>query len=443
MPSVARRLPTPLLAFAFALGVYSFAAGPTLARQSIAPHYVYLAEAMLHGRLDLVQPPSSYDLLIVEGRAYVAGSPMPAMLLLPFVALFGAGLSDILFSVIVGALNVALVQGLFKQWRLTLLFAFGAPQLYLAALGTSWFNAHVVAILFALLALRAALGRRRWFLAGLWLACAGFARPTVLFGAPFFLICIWLTQAQRDRLRALAAFGAAVALGVAAHGLYNAARFGSPADFGYQYTAGAPNITTAYARYGGFNPRFMPCNLFISILGPPEFNGYVPPLTYTLCAYLVQGVNLSDPSAPIAPNPLGMSVFVATPALVLLFAARRREGWTLAAWIGLLSTLFPLWMYHNTGSIQFGYRYWMDAAPLWLLLLSLALSARPGSLRSTPAAERRGPTEAQGAQRLARSSLPIVEFLIAISIAINIWGFLWMFEKLNGVTWFSVVLGGA
>ena len=112
MLPLVRCIPSAWIAFSLALATYSLAAGPTLTRPSIAPDYVYLADALLHGRLDLAQPPSSYDLLVVDGRAYVAGSPMPAILLLPFVAVFGVGVSDILFGIVVGALNTALVHDL-------------------------------------------------------------------------------------------------------------------------------------------------------------------------------------------------------------------------------------------------------------------------------------------------------------------------------------------
>jgi hypothetical protein len=479
MPLQHRCIPAPVLTFVLALVLYSLAAGPTLFRQSLAPHYVYLADAMLHGQLYLEQPPSSYDLLVVDGRAYVAGSPMPAILLMPLVAVFGASVSDILFGVVAGALNVALVHAIFKRWWLTLLFALGTPHLYLASLGSVWFNAHVVAVLFGLLAVKVAIAKPneagcltlrgssvRWFVAGFFLACAGFARPTMLFGGVFFLILMWLSLVGESPIaetpgheslsrisrclrvlvvnwRPFAAFAAAVGLGLAAHGLYNAARFGSPADFGYQYAAGAPNITSAYLQYGGFNPRFLPCNLFVSIANPPEINGYVPPILYDLCGYLLDGVNLSDPSALITPNPLGMSLFIVTPAFALLFAARRHDTLTRAAWLGLLATMIPLWMYHNTGSLQFGYRYWLDAAPMWLLLLarfspglarrrSVALSARPGSVTlglsgdMTPSGHR---PDGSGENR-RRASLAWA--LLLASVVINVWGFLWMFEKFTG-----------
>ena len=80
-----------------------------------------------------------------------------------------------------------------------------------------------------------------------------------------------------------------------------------------------------------------------------------------------------------------------------------------AAWIGLLTTLIPLWFYHNTGSLQFGWRYLFDAAPMWIILL------------------------AAGMQKVTR----LKQGLILVSIAINLWGLLWMFEKLNGVSWWK------
>jgi hypothetical protein len=208
-------------------------------------------------------------------------------------------------------------------------------------------------------------------------------------------------------MRNVALFGIAVALGIGAHFVYNYARFKSFTDFGYAYVTGADNITSVYARYGGFNPRFAPCNLAVSLLSPPEVNGVVPSFITDTCAYLLKGVNLADNSAPITPNPLGMSVFFVTPALVLIFAAFKRDPLILAAWVGLLATLIPLWFYHNTGSLQFGWRYLFDAAPMWIILL------------------------AAGMQKVTR----LKQGLILVSIAINLWGLWWMFEKLNGVGW--------
>jgi hypothetical protein len=458
-----------LRVFLLALLAYGLSAQVWSHAVSLTPHYVYLANALLHGHVDLIQlPPTTYDLLHFNGRWFVAGSPMPSIMMLPFVAIFGVGFSDVLFSVVLGAIDVALVYSLLgifveqnspviarsaqhdeatsivyseiasrptgtrndinivisesaRRW-ITLLFALGTPFWYLASLGTYWFTAHVVAVFFALLATREALTRQRWFLVGLWLTCAGFSRPSVLFLAPFFLIIICyssLVIAKHPRgtrrpsrmayyvMRNLMLFGAALAIGVGVHFAYNYARFKSFSDFGYAYVAGAGNITSVYARYGGFNPRFAPCDLAVSLLSPPEVNGSVPTFITQACAYLLQGVNISDTSALITPNPLGMSIFFVTPALLLIFTTFKRDPLILAAWIGLLTTLIPLWLYHNTGSLQFGWRYLFDAAPMWIILLAAAM------------------------QKVTR----LKQGLILVSIAINLWGLLWMFEKLSGVSW--------
>ena len=96
--------------------------------------------------------------------------PLPAVLLMPFVAIFGLATNSQLFGVFLGAINVALA------WRMTMrltdrravavlatvFFGFGTVAWYASMLSTTWFLAHVVAITFILLAITLALdGERR------------------------------------------------------------------------------------------------------------------------------------------------------------------------------------------------------------------------------------------------------------------------------------------
>lgn len=102
-----------LRVFLLALFIYAFSAQVWSHTVSLAPHYVYLAQSLLHGHVDLIQlPPTTYDLLSFNGRWFVAGSPLPSIMMLPFVAIFGVGFSDILFSIVLGAIDVALVYEL-------------------------------------------------------------------------------------------------------------------------------------------------------------------------------------------------------------------------------------------------------------------------------------------------------------------------------------------
>lgn len=371
--------------FVAALALYAASAGVTLSRGSLAPHYVYLAYSLLRGHLDLVTlPPTTYDLLAYQGKWFVAGSPLPAILLMPFVALWGLGVSDIPFGIVIGAFDVAAMYDLLgivqvsesaRRW-LTALFAAGTVHWYVAAIGSYWFNAHVVAVLFVTLFARETLcgGARHAspLRAGLWLALAGLARPTALFAAPFFVVWTWLHKrgqlspdgagegARQSFLKAMAGFGVVLALGVGVHLAYNAARFGSPPDFGYAYVQGAENITSAYARYGGFNLRFAPFNLYVSLFRPPDVLHQFP---------------------FVRPSPWGMSLFITTPAFFYIFWTFRRRvqdrSVVIASWAGLLGVMIPLWMYHNTGSFQFGYRYSLDAAPFLMLLTAIGMQGQP------------------------------------------------------------------
>ena len=402
--------------FAAALGLYATSAGVTLNYGSLAPHYIHLAYSLLRGHVDLVKlPPVAYDLLVYQGKWFVAGSPLPAILLMPFVAAWGLWMSDIPFGVVVGALNVALIYDLLgsvqvsssaRRW-LTALFAAGTVHWYAAVVGSYWLNAHVVAVLFVTLYVRETLSRGRGWLAGLWLALAVLARPTVMFGAAFFGAWTWQQQrAARPFLRAVLPFGLALALGVAIHLAYNAVRFGSPLDFGYAYVHGAENITDMYARYGGFNLSFVPRNLYVSLLCPP---------------YIL-------PRFPfLQPNPWGMSLFLTTPAFLYLFRTFRRKPLIVASWVGLLCVMIPLWMYHNTGSLQFGYRYSLDVAPFLLLLTACGMFPQIADLKH-PASN----VEAMGKINLLQGGL------IIISILVNWAGMAWMFKHFNGFGWMAM-----
>ncbi len=78
-------------------------------------YFNYLADAFLHGQLYLrLMPPTTTDLVYFGGRYFLYWPPLPAILLLPFVAMFGANFSDTLFTLSVGVLNVALVSALLR-----------------------------------------------------------------------------------------------------------------------------------------------------------------------------------------------------------------------------------------------------------------------------------------------------------------------------------------
>lgn len=64
-------------------------------------HFVYLADAFLHGRLGVTGSGMALQELVPRnGNFYVVYPPMPAAILMPFVAAFGTSVDQSLISII-------------------------------------------------------------------------------------------------------------------------------------------------------------------------------------------------------------------------------------------------------------------------------------------------------------------------------------------------------
>jgi hypothetical protein len=81
-----------------------------LLKQSAGPHFVYQADALLHGQFENRMPaPNDNDWIRYEGKTYVCFPPAPAVLMMPLVAIFGIHFNDVLFTLPFAALNVLLM----------------------------------------------------------------------------------------------------------------------------------------------------------------------------------------------------------------------------------------------------------------------------------------------------------------------------------------------
>lgn len=379
--SDALRRKTFLLIFIVAFICYGGSAGLKIREQSKTPQYVYLAYSFLQGKTNLlVLPESTYDLIFFRDKWYVPGGITPALLLLPFVAIFGKSFSDVLFGVFIGALNVAMMYSLLgilvekssiRYW-LTFLFAFGTVHWWLASMGSVWFNAQLVALLFMILFVRDAIQNKPWP-AGLWLGLAFLSRPPTIFSALFYLLIILLREHTiQPILKKLIPFGLMLVGSIAIMLTYNQLRFGNPMDFGYGYVTGSNALVKTFALSGGFNTKYMPCNFYVSLLGIPNIKLPLLPSVNEACPYLEPiGHDFGKLSKFF--NPLGMSIFLTTPAFFLIFRAKLHDDLVIPAWAGIIGVLIPLWGYHATGWVQFGYRYSTDFMVFLFILLSRAI----------------------------------------------------------------------
>lgn len=405
--AAARRAASPWVVLAVIVAAFAVYWG-TAAQlgRTATPSFAYfdeLAASFLAGRLDLAEPSSTHDLVQHDGRWYVPFPPLPALLLLPWVATAGVdGVSTVLFSCLLAALNVGLVYLLLaalarRGWTrlgpadnlwLTAAFAFSTAHWFLAPMGWVWFVAQITTVTFVALAYwSAARGGSPW-LSGTALALAMLARPVVALawcglagmafengdGAAPKQRQLWWGWAWRSLVPGFLA--AAALLG------YNAVRFGDPLDFGYRAANVAGFLQDDLRAHGQFDPHFLGRNLDTMLLATPQWDQEV--------GFLVPRVE-------------GMSLLLTTPVLLFLVRARRRSAVVVGAWIAVGLLLVPLLLYYNTGAWQLGYRFSMDfVVPLWVLL---AVAARE------------------------RVAWPMRALILA-GIAVNAAGVLW---------WFSVV----
>src|SRR5207253_743431 len=117
------------------------------------------------------RPPNLNDWVFERGRWYVSFPPLPAVLMMPFVALWGLSFNDVAFTLPFAAANVALLYRLLRriqqveggsrsEWDhavFALVFGFGTLAWSCSIRGEVWFTAEVVGVTFTLLYLHAAL----------------------------------------------------------------------------------------------------------------------------------------------------------------------------------------------------------------------------------------------------------------------------------------------
>jgi hypothetical protein len=399
--------PVVLLVAAAAVALFLFLRPVVMPVRGYGGHYLYLARHLSQGDLTVDSLPSRYqDHVEWDGHKYLPLGPLPGVLLIPFLPLANPETTkDVVW---VGYLFTALNVWLF--WRVlglagvrderrgwtTLLFFGGTTYLSVAAVGTSWFFAHVVVTTFLLAAMAETLGMRRAWLVGLYMGLAGLTRMTALFALPFFLWMFWRGRREETEprhgteraplpLREAGLLAAGLAVPLALLFAYNYARFGNILESGYAHAVLVNPVLAEALSHGLFSVVHIPKNLFMMLLqGPlPYPNENAAVLTFPY----------------VQPSQWGMGLFFVTPALVYAFRAPLRSPLVQACWIAVLAIMVPVITYYGIGWIQFGFRYALDFFPFLMVLVALGLP-RPMTV-------------------LSRA-------LVLVSVAVSVWGTLWL-----------------
>lgn len=354
---------------------------------SNAQHYLYQADAFLHGRWDVTLPAALHDTIIVHGKVYMVYPPFPALVMLPFVAMFGMHASDIFITTVIASLNLSLIYLLLEQLRvvgltrrshldnflMSVMLFFGSINLFLSLGGRVWFTAQVIGLACTLLALLLAF-QRHFALSALLMGFAFFCRGTLALGFPLILYLAWenggaeahLTQFVRSIWRHKIEWPSVpwsrvipplviMCIVVALFLMRNLFVFGSALESGYGI-ANQQNYPQII--HGAYSLYYLPRNLVASFFDFPRVS-FASPFALR-------------PHVDMIGDGMGMSVFVTTPIFLYLFARNEKfSPLRLALQITVAICVAQALLFCATGYFQFGERYLFDAYPFAFVLLSL------------------------------------------------------------------------
>lgn len=349
---------------AVACGVAGFLFTLLFAHGRSTPYnnYVLFADALVHGRLWIDWPGSYIDAVLFDGHRYIVNDPVPALLLLPFVALFGMAANQTLLACVLAGVATGAAWALCRRlgvaeedalW-LTFFFFAGTDLLWCSMLGDVWFVAQSSSVAFSMLALVELAGRRRGWLVAVLFALAVGSRFTVVMALP--VVAYWIAfgfAVPERRVTALRSAALAFAPFVALWIAYNQARWGVPWDSGHTIFYHEDPSGSAY--------------------GSPFSLANVP---MQLQSFFVQYPTFIRTFPFAIPEYSGVALTWTSPALVLAFFARRPRALVVSSWLAVVLVAAPSVLYYVNGYAQFGMRHALDFEPFAFVLMALA--ARSG-----------------------------------------------------------------
>jgi len=339
--------------------------------KSYTNSYAALADAFIHGKL-FVDRCFDGDCATFEGKSWVVFPPLPAIITMPFVALFGLKFKGfIIISTLCAAASGFLWFKIFRNFGmgkrnatlLTLVISFGTPVWFVVRTGDQiWFFAQAIAFLCVTAAFYQALARRMLW-AGLFLGLAILSRQFTVLLAPFIFYLSYepsrqILQFDRTIIRRALLFAAPIAISLFVYFMYNYVRFGHALETGYKYLfVDMPAdqrtvVANRLVEHGLFSAEYFFHNAMYFF-----FQGFHIEFT---------GKTVTTVSGL---DPYGTSIFAASPFLILiLFLKMNKVNFIGCATIALMATVMLFyfsngWIQHNTQ------RYTLDWLPVLFALL--------------------------------------------------------------------------
>ena len=341
-------------------------------REEWGPKNLHALQAAAFLRGEIAVDRRLHDTVVLNGKYYSHFPPFPAIVLLPFVAIFGVDACNVFaVKVLLTALNGFLVCGILRRvgvegervgW-LTIGFLAGTGYWFVFIAEGVWYFSQVVAVACLLLALWEALGRCRGVLVGFALGCAVLSRQITIYASVALAAMIWTncTSTSRSRrLLNLVGFSTSLSILLAIYPIFNYIRFGDPFESGYRFLEVGPEWTANTARYGLFNIAYIPFNLM---------------------EMFVQGFHFDMHPNQLQLDRNGTSLTFASPFVFLAFAGRWHKPLTKFVWLSVALALSHLMMYYSDGFRQLNcQRYTLDFLPVLLPLIGIGMARIPSAI---------------------------------------------------------------
>jgi len=336
--------------------------------------YLLFAQSLLNGNVALPHMSSYGDMVFFNNQYYLPYPPLPALLLVPFVAVFGvSNVNTVFIALVMSCINLFLVHRILLKTKvseaylpwLTIGFFFGTGYWY--ALFTShhvYAFAHITSCMFVLLFLNELFSKQRWWLVGLFIGCSFFTRQFTLFYLFFALgYMVYLNQQKKGSVKLTSVFAliAPVAAFILLYLGYNYYRFGDVFDTGYKSIVYIGELKERVDQYGVFNVRYFLFNFYSLFI--KGFN-----IEFTGPGMLqIEDMDL-----------WGTSLLAASPFLIASIKAKAPRTLIIAAWFTVATIALGGLFYHNNGFHQINtMRFSLDFLPLLFVLCALGANSIP------------------------------------------------------------------
>jgi hypothetical protein len=382
-----KRFLPPVIIFFVAFFVY-FAVGTQYRFDPkwVLDYHNLFSQSLINLRLDIPNPPTTYDLAYFDGKWYTTWGIIPALILIPLQYIRGQFIPTFYLSILFSSMNIVLMYFLLLRIKreflrqmssfgiciFLLLFAFGTTQFYVGTLGSVWHVDQIVTSFLGMVGIYIVFRKKRKFIHYLtsiiFFSATLLGRPTnvLLSLLPIVLyaydpsVRVMLTFANKMR----AVFTKQVILlclpfviFLSMFFLFNYVRFNNPLEYGFNYIDETKHLQELREKNGPFSIRNVPRNLWYMLFEIPSLN-------------FEEKIDLNF-------NLKGNSIFFLTPPLMAIFLASpaMKKGkkiifnpYISSLWIASVITLIPSLMHHSSGWMQFGYRYSLDVNVLLMLL---------------------------------------------------------------------------